>query len=452
MAEEFVAPQQPVVMTRQSTFGSFYLSDWPLTNPDPILRKLGKAITIYDDLSVDPRVDASLSQRLYKNKKLSWDLNKGKSKSREMKIAKRMIDHIGVYDMMDEIYEAAKYGLKVFEVVWTKSMDGFLWPTVFGLPPEWFFFNYKGELRWNKWNSYPKGAEIPAGQYILVRRNGSYKQPYGEAILARVFWWVTFKRDLVRYWNSHTMKYGTDALYAQHSFGADSQEAKMVEEGLKNIIAQRIAQFPDGVTLNSLQTASRDGAELYKKAIDYCDKMISEAILTQALTQDTGQGGSYAKLQVGQENEYNVTDADIYSLYEPFFNELIRLIYKMNFSTSVERPKFQMFDESWIAKDRLDRDVILKEKFGIEFNKEYFIREQNLHDEDFTTQEERDAIEDREEAAAMVNPIKSNEKAIVSANNTTQSQQKEKQEEPIEEPEQETRFDKSTYAFWIEAA
>lgn len=385
---------QGEVITAQTTYGQYgFPADWPLTNPDEVLRKLGSTQEVYSSLMYDPRVESTVSQRKAKVKKLKWELIRNDAKAREVKICKKMMNNIPIYDVIDEAFESRLYGFKVFEVVWTKHED-LLWPSLHGKPVEYFFFNQGRELRWNKAGDFPKGSALPSGHYILVRNGATYKNPYGNALLARVYWWVTFKRDLMRYWNLQTLRFGADGMYVQHDFADGSPEHNQVVEGLKSMMKQYVGQFPQDCQIGTITTASKNAGDLYRSAIEYCDRMIGEAILTQALTQDTGQGGSYAKLAVGQENEYNVSDSDCQEVYEPTFNALIDLIYEMNFD-SEEHPSFYLYDENYVNAAILERDIKMKSNFGAKFTKEHFMKTQMLDEKEFE-------LDDNAETKTMV--------------------------------------------------
>lgn len=384
------------IATRQTAATYFALPDFNLPNPDEVLKLLGKDITTYKNLLYDPRVYSAVSARKSKCKSLEWDLNKGKAKSREVKLTKKMIERLDVYGLIEEAADAWLYGYKVFEVVW-ELVDGLLWPRLVGQPCELFFFDNLGQLRYRSTKNYFQGEIVDTKKkFIVLGVNQNYWNPYGSATLSRCYWWVTFKRSFMSYYVAFTEKYGMNGIYANmdaDATGANSAKYTQLEDGLKNFVKNWTAILPMGIEIKQVNTASRESADLFKIGIDYFDNQISEAVLTQALTQNTQQTGTYGSKMVGQENEYALTENDRRGIYEPLFNKLIEKIYALNFPASLEKPTFEMFEEHTVNLELLNRDVILKEKFGATFTKEHFINTQGLYEDDFELPEEVEPVQ-----------------------------------------------------------
>ena len=141
--------------------------------------------------------------------------------------------------------------------------------------------------------------------------------------------------------------------------------------------------MPVGVKIEQVNTASRESGDLFFQGINYFDNQISEAILSQALTQNTQQTGTYGSKMVGQENEYSLSESDRRGIYEPLFNKLIDRIFLLNFPASIEKPVFTMFEENFVNMNLIGRDVIMVEKFGAVFTKDHFVETQGMDADDF---------------------------------------------------------------------
>lgn len=373
------------VATRQNAQTYFSLSNFNMPNPDEVLKLLGQDVAVYKNLMYDPRVFSAVSARKSKCKSLEWDLNKGKAKSREVKIVKKMIDNLDVYGLIEEAADAWLYGYKVFEVVW-RLVDGLLWPELIGQPCELYFFDGDGRLRYRSKNNFTGEIVDTKKKFIVLGVNTNYWNPYGSATLSRCYWWVTFKREFMKQFVAFVEKYGMNGIYANMDLdttGGNKAKYDLLEQGLQDFIKNWTAIIPTGIKLEQVNTASRESGDLFFKGIDYFDNQISEAVLTQALTQNTQQTGTYGSKMVGQENEYSLADSDRRQIYEVLFNKLIDLIYLLNFPGSLERPEFSMFEENYVNMVLLNRDVLMKEKFGARFTKEHFMETQGIEDDEF---------------------------------------------------------------------
>jgi phage gp29-like protein len=336
-------------ITALSTLGFVAFFNKIMPDPDAMLRMAGIPVTGLKNLEYDPRVFSACEQRVAKTKMKDWALDKGKAKSATTKLTQKMLERLDVYGYVDQSAQAWKYGFKLFEVVKTFE-DGILWPKPIGHPTEFFIFNATGQIQWRTIHSII-GEDLPEGDYILLVNRGSQQNPYGEKVLSRVYWWVNFKREMCRYRQIMGENFGLDAIFLSQEFDKNSTQAAMVKEGILGLLSQRVGIFPKGVDITTIASAGRSGADVFSSSIDYDDNSISEAILTQALTQNTQQTGTYGSKMVGQENEYNVSESDERTLYVPFFKALINIFYKDNFPAETQKPEFCFYEEDEFQPD-----------------------------------------------------------------------------------------------------
>ena len=72
-------------------------------------------------------------------------------------------------------------------------------------------------------------------------------------------------------------------------------------------------QFPDGTTIEFVNTEKTSSTDLYERLARYCDEQVSKAILGQTLTSDSG-GGSYAQSKTHNDVRHDLTVADCKAL------------------------------------------------------------------------------------------------------------------------------------------
>ena len=73
------------IATRQRSI-DFYSLGMYLPNPDPVLKKMGKDIVVYNELLSDGHLGGCVTSREAGVKSLEWEIDRGKSKSRQAKL------------------------------------------------------------------------------------------------------------------------------------------------------------------------------------------------------------------------------------------------------------------------------------------------------------------------------------------------------------------------------
>ncbi len=357
----------------------FYTLGMYLPNPDHVLKKQGKDITIYNELLSDAHVGACEDSRKSGVKSLEWEIDRGKAKSRQAKLIEDCFNGLNLEHIMGEILNAPLFGYQVLEVVWEKVGNYILPKDVVGKPQEWFVFSEENELRFRTKDNY-NGEPLPERKFLLARHKPTYKNPYGFPVLSRCFWPVTFKRGGLKFWVIFTEKYGMPFLVGKHPRGTTKEETDKLADMLEAMIQDAIAVIPDDASVE-IQEAGGKGssAQIYRDLIDTCNSEISKAILGQTLTTQQSDVGSYALGTVHFEVRKDIIDSDK-KLVQQTMNQLIQWIYELNFSAG-DRPVFSLYEEEEVDKALAERDEILSRQ-GVKFSKEYYQREYGFEDGD----------------------------------------------------------------------
>ena len=167
-----------------------------LPNPDPVLRKLGKDIEVYRDLLCDEHVGAVVDTRKDAVRELEWSIDRGKAQSKQTKLITEMIDRLNIYQVITEMLDAPLFGHQPMEMVW-EERNGAIWlDRVVAKPQEWFLFNTRNEPRLITPESIGRGIELPPGKFVVLQHDPRYTNPYGTAVLSRVFWPATLSPTL----------------------------------------------------------------------------------------------------------------------------------------------------------------------------------------------------------------------------------------------------------------
>lgn len=358
----------------------FYALGMYLPNPDPVLKRQGKDITVYRELLSDGHLGGCVTSREAGVKSLEWGIDRGKAKTRQAKLIEDLFKDLDIDRIISEIVQAPLFGYQPLEVLWERTGNYILPKDVVGKPQHWFVFGEENDLRFRtkgNWNGEP----VPEKKFLLPRNRASYENPYGFPELSRCFWPITFKRGGFKFWVIFTEKYGMPFLIGKHPRGTDPKDNDELLEKLQDMVQDAVAVIPDDSSVEFLESgrggqASSSG--IYKELIETCKGEISISILGQNLSTEV-KGGSFAASESHMQVRKDIVDSDR-RLVEETMNELIGWVFDFNFGSG-ERPVFSMWEEEDVDKDLADRDKILSDA-GVKFSKTYYMKAYGFAEDD----------------------------------------------------------------------
>jgi len=342
-----------------------------LPDPDIVLRKQGKDISVYKELTSDSHLFSVMGSRRSGVRSQEWAIDRGSAKTRQSKIIEDLFKtKIKPFDLMGSILDAPFYGYAVMEVVW-EHRDGLILPLkVVSKPKEWFAFDPSGELLL-KSKKAPQGEAVPPYKFLVARNQASYENPYGEKILSRCFWPVVFKKGGIKFWVTFAEKYGMPFLIGKTPRGSDKKESDALADQLEVMVQDAIAVIPDDSSVEIKEASGKaSSADVYEKMATFFNSEISKAVLGQTLTTEVGKTGSYAASQTHQEVRGDLIIEDKH-LVEDTINTLIGWIWELNFSGTP--PTFTLYEEEDVDEALAKRDETLT-KTGVKFTKSYYMK------------------------------------------------------------------------------
>ncbi|MEW6115368.1 MAG: DUF935 family protein [Nitrospirota bacterium] len=371
------------VATRKRSI-DFYSLGMYLPNPDPVLKKMGKDIDVYNELLVDAHLGGCVTSRKSGVKSLEWEIDRGKSKSRTSKLITDVFKNLDIDRIIGEILNAPLFGYQPLEVMWEKG-SYWLPRDVVGKPQRWFVFSEENELRLRTKENCINGEKLPPKRFLLARHEATYENPYGFPLLSRCFWPVTFKKGGYKFWVTFIEKFGMPFIIGKLPRGLDRKEYDALADMLQNMVQDAIAVVPDDSSVeigggSGKGSGSGSGSsDIYDRLISSCKTEISIAILGQNLTTEV-KGGSYAATQGHMQVRKDIRDADK-KIVENVFNTLIGWIFELNFGSG-ERPVFSLYEEEDVDKTLAERDKTLSDTGQVKFTKQYFMREYGFEEGD----------------------------------------------------------------------
>jgi phage gp29-like protein len=190
--------------------------------PDPTLRTEsgGKGIKLYDEVDRDAHAGACCSRAICPWWARTGD-HPGKtgvqdgfpvSTDQDLAIADFVAEAIDncarINQVRRELLQGILYGFYVAEVIWTRRPDGSVVPKrLIAKHPRRFVFTPARELRLLTPSSMIEGEEVPERKF-MVFCYGDSDNPYGKGLGQKLWWWVWFKKNGVKFWLIFNEKFG----------------------------------------------------------------------------------------------------------------------------------------------------------------------------------------------------------------------------------------------------
>lgn len=381
------------IATRQAV--EWFSQIWGLLpNPDVVLQKSGKDISAYADLLYDPHTSACIESRKSGTLSLEWTLQAEKNDALAVLLQERL-EQLNVYRVIEEMLNAPLFGFQPLEVEWELVNNLLLPRRIEAKPQKWFGFDDDNALRLKTIEAPIDGIELPPYRFLTVQHRATYENPYGTAILSRVFWAQFWKRNVQRFWNTFAEKFGTPWVVLHHPYGGTDNETRAkinaLVSSVRDMVQDAVIGLPQGANAELESVSGTANADMYKLFLDFCNAEISKAILGQTLSTETQKsGGSYAATKAHLEVRKEIIESDK-RLIEESFNRLVGWVYELNRPAGTAVPEFLLYETTDVDKVKAERDKILHD-VGVRFTEQYFVEQYGLKTSDFTLQSATQAV------------------------------------------------------------
>lgn len=353
-----------------------------LLNPDRVLEKLGITQTeAYKDLLTDTHLSGVRESRSAAVKEMSFGIEAGKAAARPTKIVRKIFDNFDMDGFLDAVLLANDYGMSPIEVVWAE-MDGWIVPvSLVGKPARWFQFDDMNRLRYISNSNMTDGELIPPYKILLPRNNATYDNPYGDALLSKVYWPITWKRNGYKWWQIFIEKYAMPWVTVKTPPNLSETDADKLLDDISDMVQDGIMLFPDDNSVEFKEPSGGRSSEIYEGMAKFFNAEISKTYLGETLTTEIGDVGSYAAANTQQGTKDERRDADKL-MVERTANQLIDWIWEIN-NGGGEKPYFKLYLPKSINKEQAERDKLLTE-IGVKFEPTYIQKTYDMDESDFT--------------------------------------------------------------------
>lgn len=373
------------IATRKRTIG-FSSVMAMLPNPDPVLKKMGKDVSVYRELLADDHVGACVLSRKAGTTSRLWKITPGKADPKKVAFIEDKLKKLDINKFQRECLDAPLFGYQPAEIVWGKENEVLFPASITGKPPEWFFFDNDNQLRFRSRDNFWEGELLPPRKFLCPAHDSSYNNPYGIPTLSKAFWPVAFKKGGMKFWLIFVEKYGMPMILGKYPRGANQTEKDELARALQNAIQDAVITIAEDSSIELKDTPFRASSTgTFKELVTTCENGISKAILGQTLTTQTGDVGSYAATQSHMGVREDIADSDTLMTCQTA-NTAIRWTWELNWPDDKEIPLFEMYRPKEVNITLAERDEKLK-NMGVKFTKIHFIKNHDLEEEDFEIEE-----------------------------------------------------------------
>ena len=235
----------------------------------------------------------------------------------------------GLEDIMLDLLDAVGKGFAVSEIMWSYDGGHVVIGDIRSRHQKRFFWDSEDTFK-VRTDEAPEGIELPGNKFILHRYKARSGHPSRAGVLRVCAWMYLFKNYTLKDWVAFCEVYGMPLRLGKYQPGASEDDKRALMQALAQIGADAAGIFPNGTTIEFVNTEKASSTDLYERLARYCDEQVSKAILGQTLTSDSG-GGSYAQSKTHNDVRQDLIVADCKALAATLRRDLIRPLVLFNF-------------------------------------------------------------------------------------------------------------------------
>ncbi len=337
-----------------------------LTPSDETLKMRGgsKGHAIYDEIKRDPHAFAILQKRKLEVTSREWSVEPASESGPDKTAAEeveRQLKAINFDQLTGGLMGAVLKGFAVAEILWER-VDG-VWTAaaVKVKKQRRFRFNIEGELRLLTRENMNDGIPVRDRKFIIHRHSidDDDDDPYGVGLGSVLFWPAWFKRQALSHWLRGTEKHATPTTVATYQGAYDKKRSDELGAALQSMANDTALIIPENVTVALLEATKGGGGNLFESLNRYLDELMSEAVLGETLTTNSGERGARSLGEIHNEIRIAIAKADSDLLSQTLKGSLVKWIVELNFPSAGIPDVWRDFSEPEDLNQRVSRDKTL---------------------------------------------------------------------------------------------
>ncbi|MBR8434326.1 DUF935 family protein [Burkholderia cenocepacia] len=340
-------------------FGKLHM----LPNPDPVLRAMGVADTVYASIMADAHVIGEVRSIRGEFRGMDYRVVTWAEDDPKAMLARDLCERwmqrfrpnstADWLEVMWQMLSAIFTGYRVHELVWD-AWDGNLVPVnVIDRPNRRFGFDVDAQLML-KSRAEPMGVVVEEPyRFIVSRHMATMSNPYGSALLSGCFWPWTFKTGGWKYFVKFCERHGLPWPVARYGLGASEAEQDELARAIEAMIDSGYAVVPEGSSVELL-VANTSGSMLPQESlINAANREMSKCLTGQAMVAELQNVGARAATETAMKRQSDINDSDR-DIASASMSQIFRWITTFNFGEDVPSPELEFFQINAAGKDRAE--------------------------------------------------------------------------------------------------
>ena len=285
------------------------------------------------------------------------------------------------FEIVTGAWDACPFGYSVMEAnYFIDENNRFSIAEIGTKPMEWFEPKNTGALIFRKPQS---NTEIDVFKnyplkFFLTRRKPSYKQPYGDPLLSKLYWVWFFKTNSTKFWVKFLERFGSPLLVGKVKDG-EQEDIDAMTTALLNAHTQSILSIDADDDVSTVGTNfSGAGASAFEAFDNVMTRRVQKVVLGQTLTSGTDGTGSRALGEVHETVRMDKRNSDL-RMITPVVQDIINALCLLN---GFEKHTIILGGEQDLNVKVVERDLKLKD-LGVQFNDQYIIETYGIKPEHF---------------------------------------------------------------------
>ncbi|RJF94814.1 DUF935 family protein [Oleomonas cavernae] len=331
------------------------------TDATIIARGGGKGLALYDEIKRDPHAFSVLQKRTLEVTSREWTVIEASDRLRDKKAAelvKQQLKGIGFDRLTMGLMGAVLKGYAVAEAMWENR--GGVWTVARTKVRKQrrFRFTPEGEPRLLTRESGFDGIELPGRKFVVHRYNVDHDddEPYGLGLGTVLFWPAWFKRQVLGHWLQASERFAAPTVKATYPGGYDKEKQDKLLASIRAMIRDAGIVVPEGVVIELLEAARGGGGDTQEGLARYLDELMSEAVLGETLSTNSGERGSRSLGEVHNEVRVAIAKADADLVSSTLNDTLVKWIVEVNMPGAGLPQVWRDFSEAEDLDKRAARD------------------------------------------------------------------------------------------------
>lgn len=325
------------------------------------LRGGGQGYGLYDEIRRDPHAFAVLQKRSLEVVSREWHVLAASDRLRDRKAAEFVETQLKAlnFDRLTRgLMGAVLKGFAVGEVMWVLK-DG-LWtvPKVKVRKQRRFRFTVAGELRLITRENGFDGEPVPDRKFIVHRHSidDDDDDPYGVGLGTVLFWPAWFKRQVLAFWLKASEKFAGPTVLATYQGDYDKARQDQILTAIRTMQNDAGLVVPQSVVVTLLEAQRAGGGDAFEALNRYLDELMSEAVLGETLSTNSGQRGARSLGEVHNDVRIAIAKADADLVSATINDSLVRWLVEVNLPGAAPPTVWRDFSEAEDLDKRVQRD------------------------------------------------------------------------------------------------